>query len=147
MILPVAVFSALTLMFGILCPQVRAAIADSQETAFITNPRQLILAGRRSGEGYFSQGGHQLVFQAERSSKNPFFQIFTLNFPPERSSKFQQIWGRPPVLFSSRIARPCYLPPPTTTLWHLRNKKKSLNKRSNARKEICEGLRPHMPRP
>lgn len=88
MILPLGACSVLTLIIGIFCPQVEATIPDAQETAFIANPRQLILAGRRSGEGYFSQDGHQLVFQAERSPENPFFQIFTLNF---RSGDIQQI--------------------------------------------------------
>ena len=87
-ILPLDACSALTLIIGIFCPQVEAAIPDAQETAFIANPRQLILAGRRSGEGYFSQDGHQLVFQAERSPENPFFQIFTLDF---RSGDIQQV--------------------------------------------------------
>ena len=87
-ILPLDACSALTLIIGIFCPQVEAAIPDAKETAFIANPRQLILAGRRSGEGYFSQDGHQLVFQAERSPENPFFQIFTLDF---RSGDIQQV--------------------------------------------------------
>lgn len=57
----------------------QAASPDSQERAFIKNARQLTLAGRRSGEGYFSKDGTQLVFQSERDPKNPFFQIFNLD--------------------------------------------------------------------
>ena len=36
------------------------------EADFIANPRQLILEGRRSGEGYFSADGQAMVFQSER---------------------------------------------------------------------------------
>lgn len=57
----------------------QAASSDPQEKAFIEQARQITLAGRRSGEGYFSQDGTQLVFQSERDASNPFFQIFNLD--------------------------------------------------------------------
>jgi hypothetical protein len=57
----------------------RGASPSPEESVFIENPRQLILTGRRSGEGYFSSDGTKLVFQAEREDQNPFFQIYTLN--------------------------------------------------------------------
>ena len=47
----------------------------AQEARFIANARQLILEGKRSGEGYFSPDGKQLIFQSERELLNPFFQI------------------------------------------------------------------------
>ena len=59
--------------------QGQAASPDPQEQVFIENARQLTLAGRRSGEGYFSKDGTQLVFQSERDASNPFFQIFNLD--------------------------------------------------------------------
>ncbi len=49
------------------------------ETRFLTNPRQLILDGRRSGEGYFSPDGKVLIFQSEREPRNPFYQIYILD--------------------------------------------------------------------
>jgi Tol biopolymer transport system component len=49
------------------------------EARFLTNPRQLILEGRRSGEGYFSPDGKALIFQSEREPGNPFYQIYTLD--------------------------------------------------------------------
>lgn len=52
----------------------------TQETAFLSNTRQLIFEGRRSGEGYFSADGQQLIFQSERETGNPFYQIYTLDF-------------------------------------------------------------------
>ena len=57
-----------------------AADDTAQEARFLTNTRQLIFEGRRSGEGYFSPDGSKLIFQSEREPGNPFYQIYTLNF-------------------------------------------------------------------
>jgi Tol biopolymer transport system component/Zn-dependent M28 family amino/carboxypeptidase len=54
--------------------------SEIQEGNFISNVRQLIYEGKRSGEGYFSQDGKKLIFQSERIDENPFYQIFMLNF-------------------------------------------------------------------
>jgi hypothetical protein len=51
----------------------------AKEAQFLTNARQLIYEGRRSGEGYFSADGKFLVFQSEREADNPFYQIYLLN--------------------------------------------------------------------
>src|SRR2546425_10224775 len=50
------------------------------EAQFLTNIRQLIYEGRRSGEGYFSPDGKALIFQSEREPGNPFYQIYILDF-------------------------------------------------------------------
>jgi Tol biopolymer transport system component len=50
------------------------------ENQFLSNVRQLIFEGRRSGEGYFSPDGKALIFQSERDPENPFYQIYILNF-------------------------------------------------------------------
>jgi Tol biopolymer transport system component len=50
------------------------------EKQLLTNIRQLILEGKRSGEGYFSQDGTKMIFQSEREPDNPFYQIYILNF-------------------------------------------------------------------
>lgn len=57
----------------------KAADEAAQEERFITNTRQLIFEGRRSGEGYFSPDGGKLIFQSEREEGNPFYQIFVLD--------------------------------------------------------------------
>lgn len=57
-----------------------SAKEEPKETDFISNPRQLIYEGIRSGEGYFSQNGQYLIFQSERLDDNPFYQIFMLDF-------------------------------------------------------------------
>src|SRR5262245_32791061 len=49
------------------------------EARFLTNARQLIFEGKRSGEGYFSPDGRALIFQSERDPDNPFYQIFMLD--------------------------------------------------------------------
>jgi len=53
-----------------------AAADERTEDRFISGTRQLTLAGRRAGEGYFSSDGQRLVFQSERQPDNPFFQIY-----------------------------------------------------------------------
>ena len=46
---------------------------------FIANPRQLILEGKRSGEGYFDSAGKRMIFQSEREAGNPFYQMYVLD--------------------------------------------------------------------
>lgn len=55
------------------------AQAKASEAQFLSQTRQLILSGKRSGEGYFSADGQQLIFQSERDPKNPFFQIYLMD--------------------------------------------------------------------
>ena len=57
----------------------KAADEATQESRFLTNPRQLIFEGRRSGEGYFSPDGSKLIFQSEREEGNPFYQMYVLD--------------------------------------------------------------------
>ena len=54
--------------------------ADANEQQFLSNVRQLIFEGKRSGEGYFSPDGKELIFQSERELENPFYQIYILSF-------------------------------------------------------------------
>src|SRR5262245_4676532 len=58
-----------------------ASLADdaASESRVISNPRQLIYEGKRSGEGYFHPDGNLLVFQSEREEGNPFYQIYLLD--------------------------------------------------------------------
>ena len=50
-----------------------------EESRFLSNTRQLTYDGKRAGEGYFSEDGTALIFQSERESDNPFYQIYLLN--------------------------------------------------------------------
>ncbi len=49
------------------------------ESQFLSNVRQLTYDGKRAGEGYFSEDGNALIFQTERESDNPFYQIYLLD--------------------------------------------------------------------
>lgn len=53
--------------------------APSEETRFLTNVRQLTFEGKRAGEGYFNADGTKMVFQSERESGNPWYQIYLLD--------------------------------------------------------------------
>ena len=46
------------------------------ESRLLTGTRQITFEGRRAGEGYFSSDGNRMVFQSERDSLNPFYQIY-----------------------------------------------------------------------
>ena len=65
----------------VVCLFTTAAFADdaANEARFITNTRQLIFEGKRSGEGYFSPDGNRLIFQSEREEGNPFYQMYVLD--------------------------------------------------------------------
>ena len=56
-----------------------AAFAAEDEARFISNARQLVFEGKRSGEGYFSPDGTKLIFQSEREEGNPFYQMYVLD--------------------------------------------------------------------
>lgn len=49
------------------------------ESELLSNTRQLIFEGTRSGEGYFSADGSKMVFQSERDPGNPFYQIYLMD--------------------------------------------------------------------
>ena len=49
------------------------------EASLLSNTRQLITDSLRSGEGYFSADGTELIYQSEQPGDNPFYQIFVLD--------------------------------------------------------------------
>jgi len=65
--------------FGIFLVHAPAYSAESHETRFIHNARQLTFEGRRSGEAYYSPDDKWLIFQSEREKGNPFYQIYILS--------------------------------------------------------------------
>jgi Tol biopolymer transport system component len=75
------ILAALAASSPIARAEVPAAAAEptSGEERFLARVRQLTFAGRRAGEGYFSQDGTRFVFQSEREADNPFFQIYELD--------------------------------------------------------------------
>src|SRR6476469_4762592 len=68
-----------SLFLLIFCTCAFAADDVAQESRFISNARQLVFEGKRSGEGYFSRDGRKLIFQSERESDNPFYQQYILD--------------------------------------------------------------------
>jgi len=76
----VGIFTALfafTFLFSNLTESYGAETVESQ---FLKNVRQLTYEGKRAGEGYFSEDGKAMIFQSEREPENPFFQIYLLDF-------------------------------------------------------------------
>lgn len=71
---------SLILALTILTPLFIFSQQANEEMNFLSNTRQLIYEGNRSGEGYFSQDGNKLIFQSEREAENPFYQIYILDF-------------------------------------------------------------------
>jgi Tol biopolymer transport system component len=63
----------------LLCLLATCGAQEVTEATLLSNARQLIFEGKRSGEGYFSPDGKKLVFQSEREGDNPFYQIYTLD--------------------------------------------------------------------
>jgi len=56
--------------------------------------RQLTFAGRRTGEGYFSADGRELVFQSEREPGNPFYQIYRMDLETGETRRLSPGTGR-----------------------------------------------------
>lgn len=53
----------------------------------ITKAKQLTFVGPRSGEGYFSQDGKKMIFQSERESGNPFYQMYILDLESGKTTR------------------------------------------------------------
>ncbi len=69
------------------------------ESQFLHNSRQLIYDGKRSGEGYFSDDGEYMIFQAEREESNPFYQIYLLDFEEGESHRVSPGSGKTTCAF------------------------------------------------
>jgi Tol biopolymer transport system component len=76
-----------------------AADAGAEERRFLGRVRQLTFEGRRAGEGYFSPDGRKLVFQSEREPRNPFFQIYQLDFTTGDTTRVSPGWGKTTCAF------------------------------------------------
>jgi len=106
----------LILIFALAVWNAFAADDAAQESRFLTNARQLVFEGKRSGEGYFSPDGSKLIFQSERQADNPFYQMFVFDMSTGDTTRvspglgkttcgfFQPGAGR--VLFASTHADP-----------------------------------------
>ena len=61
-------------------PDAPAGFDTKYESDLLIGTHQLITDSLRSGEGYFSSDGSQLIFQSEVPGSNPFYQIFVRDF-------------------------------------------------------------------
>jgi len=77
--LSVMAYIACLLLAATVLTVVGSAQEVSQESDFLSRVRRLTVEGRRSGEGYWAPDGQRLVFQSERETGNPFYQIYTLD--------------------------------------------------------------------
>ncbi|MCM2282763.1 MAG: M28 family peptidase, partial [Bdellovibrionaceae bacterium] len=69
-------------------PNTRAlAKVDARPSTLLTRARQLTHVGPRAGEGYFSRDGRQMVFQSERETGNPFYQIYWMNLDTGKTQR------------------------------------------------------------
>ena len=98
-----------------------------RKTRFLSNARQLIFEGKRSGEGYFSPDGKKLIFQSEREPENPFYQnTFSIwNRARRRASRRDRARRR--ADFSSRAQIACSSLRRTTIPKRWQNKRRSWN--------------------
>lgn len=60
-------------------PNISHEGSSQKKSELMSHPRQLTFSGLRSGEGYFSADGKELIFQSERHAGNPFYQIYKMD--------------------------------------------------------------------
>jgi Tol biopolymer transport system component len=69
------------------------------ERDFLSRVRRLTVEGRRSGEGYWSRDGRQIVFQSEREPGNPFYQIYLMDMTTGDVSRMSPGQGKTTCAF------------------------------------------------
>jgi Tol biopolymer transport system component len=64
------------------------------KSSFTANTHQLTFVGPRAGEGYFSADGNKMIFQSERSSDNPFYQMFVMDLKTGKTNRLSPGYGQ-----------------------------------------------------
>src|SRR5438105_2096440 len=82
------------LLLLVFCARAFATDEPAQERRFISNARQLVFEGKRSGEGYFSPDGKKLIFQSEREPANPFYQQYILDLETGETTRVSPGTGK-----------------------------------------------------
>ncbi len=72
-------FRVMAVTAGVLFASTVPAEPENSEAELLGNTRQLTFEGLRAGEGYFSADGSRMVFQSERDTANPFYQIHLMD--------------------------------------------------------------------
>jgi TolB protein len=73
---------------------VQPADWQQQESAALTNLKQLTHDFVRAGEGYFSPDMKQIIFQAEEKGDNPFYQIYVMDLETGKHRRVSPGVGR-----------------------------------------------------
>lgn len=68
--------------------------SNSTVSNYISQTRQMTFEGLRSGEGYFNPDGHLMIFQSERDSENPFYQIYVKNLKTDKTYRLSPGYGK-----------------------------------------------------
>jgi len=68
--------------------------AAGNEARLLSQTRQLIFEGRRSGEGYFSADGTLMLFQSEREPDNPFYQMYLMDLETGDTRRLSPGYGK-----------------------------------------------------
>ena len=82
------------LAFALVASAVFAGEDAALEGRFVSNARQLIIEGKRSGEGYFSPDGKRMIFQSERDEGNPFYQMYVLDLESGETTRVSPGTGK-----------------------------------------------------
>lgn len=61
---------------------------------FLNEAQQFTFGGKRTGEGYFSVDGSHFVFQSERESDNPFYQIYLTDLKSGKTNRVSPGYGK-----------------------------------------------------
>lgn len=86
--------ATLLLLIGTAAPLRADDVGTGSSEPLLSNTRQLVREGLRSGEGYFSSDGRFLVFQSEREPENPFYQIYRMNLATEEVNRISTGVGK-----------------------------------------------------
>lgn len=87
--------SFLTVCLALLVLPANTVAAESgREDPLLQNVRQLTFDGKRSGEGYFSADGRQMIFQSEREPDNPFYQMYILDLESGDLNRISPGYGK-----------------------------------------------------
>ena len=112
---------------------------ENLEDKFLSNTRQLIYDGNRSGEGYFSDNGQYLIFQSEKEIENPFYQIYILDFETGDINRVSPGHGKTTCAYFQWNGKGFSMLPATSIRMQEKNKRMNLISGLQAKKEGMHG--------
>jgi TolB protein len=122
---------------------------QKQESAHLTNIRQITHDYARAGEGYFSPDGKLIIFQAEEKVDNPFYQQFVMNLETKATRRVSPGVGKTTcgyfhpdgkkIIFASS-----HLDPDATKHYAPERQLREEEKRAKKRRRYVWDFDPHM---